>query len=100
MLLVKVVLLEKVIKDKKPVKVGRCAGVLKAVKCLSSVVGRSLDLTTYFAQNMKAAGYRRPLPFKILGGGKVEKALTVKAHKFSQSAKAAIEAAGGKVEVI
>ncbi|MCM3715666.1 50S ribosomal protein L15 [Halalkalibacter oceani] len=37
---------------------------------------------------------------KILGNGKVEKSLTVKAHKFSASAVEAIEAAGGKTEVI
>ncbi|GGE84268.1 50S ribosomal protein L15 [Priestia taiwanensis] len=37
---------------------------------------------------------------KILGNGKLEKKLTVVAHKFSQSAKEAIEAAGGKTEVI
>jgi len=37
---------------------------------------------------------------KILGNGEIKTALTVKAHKFSESAKNAIEAAGGKVEVI
>lgn len=37
---------------------------------------------------------------KILGNGKLEKSLTVKAHKFSASAVEAIEAAGGKTEVI
>lgn len=37
---------------------------------------------------------------KILASGAVEKKLTVKAHKFSSSAKEAIEAAGGSVEVI
>ncbi|MBO8157486.1 MAG: 50S ribosomal protein L15 [Bacillaceae bacterium] len=37
---------------------------------------------------------------KILGNGKLEKKLTVKAHKFSASAKEAIEAAGGKTEVV
>ncbi|MFB5253763.1 50S ribosomal protein L15 [Bacillus mycoides] len=37
---------------------------------------------------------------KILASGSVEKKLTVKAHKFSSSAKEAIEAAGGSVEVI
>ena len=37
---------------------------------------------------------------KVLGNGKLEKAITVKAHKFSKSALAAIEAAGGKTEVI
>ena len=37
---------------------------------------------------------------KVLGNGTIEKKLTVKAHKFSASAKEAIEAAGGKTEVI
>lgn len=37
---------------------------------------------------------------KILGNGKLEKKLNVKAHKFSGSAKEAIEAAGGQAEVL
>ncbi|SFQ18579.1 50S ribosomal protein L15 [Salibacterium halotolerans] len=37
---------------------------------------------------------------KILGNGSVDKELTVKANKFSASAAKAIEAAGGKTEVI
>ena len=37
---------------------------------------------------------------KILANGKLEKKLTVKAHKFSSAAKEAIEAAGGQTEVI
>ena len=37
---------------------------------------------------------------KILGGGKVKKALTVRAHAFSASAREAIEGAGGQAEVI
>lgn len=37
---------------------------------------------------------------KILGNGKLEKKLTVKANKFSASAKEAIEVAGGTAEVI
>ncbi len=37
---------------------------------------------------------------KILGNGKISKKLTVQANKFSASATAAIEAAGGKTEVI
>ena len=36
---------------------------------------------------------------KILGNGEITKKLTVKATKFSQTAKKKIEAAGGKVEV-
>ena len=37
---------------------------------------------------------------KILGQGELEKTLTVKAHKFSKSAVAVIEQAGGKAEGI
>ena len=37
---------------------------------------------------------------KILGDGELSLALTIKAHKFSKSAVAKIEAAGGKVEVV
>jgi len=37
---------------------------------------------------------------KILGEGEITRALTVVAHAFSQSARAKIEAAGGKVVVI
>ena len=37
---------------------------------------------------------------KVLGNGTLEKKLTVKAHKFSEKAKAEIEKLGGKAEVI
>ena len=37
---------------------------------------------------------------KVLGNGQLTKKLTVKANKFSSSAKEAIEAAGGTAEVI
>ncbi len=43
---------------------------------------------------------RNKLDIKILGNGELEKALTVKAQKFSKAAAEKIEAAGGKVEVI
>lgn len=38
------------------------------------------------------------LPVVILGDGELDRALTVKAHRFSASARAKIEAAGGTVE--
>ena len=38
------------------------------------------------------------MPVKILGSGEVTKAITVVAHKFTQSARQKIEAAGGTVE--
>jgi large subunit ribosomal protein L15 len=37
---------------------------------------------------------------KILGDGELDRALTVRAHKFSASARTKIEAAGGSVEII
>ena len=51
-------------------------------------------------ESLHAAGLVSKGPVKILGNGELKAALTVKAHKFSESAKKAIEAAGGKVEVI
>jgi large subunit ribosomal protein L15 len=37
---------------------------------------------------------------KILGDGKLEKPLTIRAHKFSASAKRGLEAAGAKTEFL
>ncbi len=37
---------------------------------------------------------------RVLGSGEISKKLTVKANAFSETAKAKIEAAGGKVEVV
>ena len=53
-------------------------------------------------QTLKAAGLatRRDIPVKVLGRGEVSKALTVSAHGFSKSARAAIEAAGGTCNTI
>jgi large subunit ribosomal protein L15 len=39
-------------------------------------------------------------PIKILAKGKLTKKLTIQAHKFSKSAQAEIEAAGGSCEVV
>ena len=51
---------------------------------------------------LKAAGLatRRDVPVKILGRGELTKALTVSAHGFSKSARAAIEQAGGTATVL
>lgn len=43
---------------------------------------------------------KKRLPLKVLGKGKLTKSLTVKANSFSDTAKKAIEEAGGKVEVL
>lgn len=51
---------------------------------------------------LKAAGLikKTGVPVKILGNGSVDKAFTVKAAKFSKPAKAKLEEAGGKAEVV
>lgn len=60
------------------------------------------DGVTVDYETLKAAGLvKKHLDgVKILGGGKLEKKLTVKAEKFSKTAQKAIEEAGGKVEVL
>jgi large subunit ribosomal protein L15 len=45
-------------------------------------------------------GKRKDIPVKILAKGEVTKPLTVHAHKFSGTARAAIEAAGGTCTVV
>jgi large subunit ribosomal protein L15 len=51
---------------------------------------------------LKAAGLgkRKDVPVKVLAKGEITKPLTVHAHKFSASAKEAIEAAGGTATVV
>jgi large subunit ribosomal protein L15 len=51
---------------------------------------------------LKANGLatRKGIPVKVLGQGELSKALTVRAHGFSSTAREKIEAAGGSCEVI
>jgi len=56
------------------------------------------SVTPQLLVERRLAHGRRPV--KILGDGKLGKALTVAAHKFSAGARAGIEAAGGTCEVI
>lgn len=59
--------------------------------------GAVVDLEALMDQGLIS----KPLDgLKILGNGEITKKLTVKADKFSASAKEKIEAAGGKAEVI
>ncbi|MGZ3669149.1 MAG: 50S ribosomal protein L15 [Bdellovibrionota bacterium] len=53
-------------------------------------------------ETLRAAGIVKGTePFvKVLSTGDIKRAVTVKAHKFSAAAKAKIESAGGKAEVI
>jgi large subunit ribosomal protein L15 len=43
---------------------------------------------------------RKSLPVKVLGQGDIDRALTVRAHAVSSSARAKIEQAGGAVEIL
>ena len=50
---------------------------------------------------MRAHGLvRKGLPVKVLARGDIDKALTVRAHAFSAAARAKIEGAGGRAELI
>lgn len=53
-------------------------------------------------EELKAAGVVRKKEnlVKILGDGEIGRAMTVRAHAFSETAKEKIEAAGGSVEVL
>jgi large subunit ribosomal protein L15 len=48
----------------------------------------------------KGLGTRKGVPVKILAKGELSKALTVHAHAFSATARAAVEAAGGTCQII
>ncbi len=58
-----------------------------------SVIDKAFLVSKRILKNMKN-------PFKVLGKGRLEKAITVKANAFSESARKIIEEAGGKAEVI
>jgi large subunit ribosomal protein L15 len=51
---------------------------------------------------LRAAGliHKRDKLIKVLGDGDIGRAVTVRAHAFSRSAKEKIEAAGGSIEVV
>ena len=51
-------------------------------------------------ETMKTNGFIAGTRLKILAQGELKTALKVKAHKVSEAAKKAIEAAGGSVEII
>ena len=66
--------------------------VLNTFEAGTEITYDMLYVNGYIKEVKNAAG------LKVLGGGELTKALTVKASKFSASAKAAIEKAGGTCE--
>lgn len=73
-----------------------------AIVNLETLNDRFEDGAEISAESLVEAGVVKNLKagLKVLGQGSVNKKFTVKANKFSASAKEAIEAAGGKAEVI
>ena len=67
-----------------------------------AVLNRFEDGAVVNTEALLNAGIIKNAPngVKVLGNGKIEKNLTVQVAAFSDSAKAKIEAAGGKAEVI
>ena len=67
-----------------------------------TVLNRFEDGAVVNTEALLNAGIIKKAPngVKVLGNGKIEKNLTVQVAAFSDSAKAKIEAAGGKAEVI
>lgn len=61
--------------------------------------GTVVDFSTVWAAGL-IKEVKNPVGFKVLGKGELKVALTVKADKFSASAKEAIEKAGGTVEEV
>ena len=62
----------------------------------NGIVKDSVDMTVYVANRLATKNEI----VKILGRGELKAKLTVTAHKFTASAKAAIEAAGGEVVIL
>ena len=66
------------------------------------VLERVFDEGTVDVEAMRARGVvpRKTNVVKVLGRGELGKKMTVRAHRFSRSAREKIEAAGGTVEII
>jgi len=74
-----------------PVNVGRLS-VFEA--------GATVDPEALAAKGLIKNNANRDWPVKILAGGEIDRALTIRAHAVSAAARAKIEAAGGTVELI
>lgn len=57
---------------------------------------KSFDIETFIKLGLISKSER----IKILGNGEVKAKLDIKAHAFSEAAKSAIEASGGKTEIV
>ena len=67
---------------------------------LSSLAAGTVVDFAYVSENGLAKEVKNSAGLKVLGNGELKVALTVKAAKFTASAKEAIEKAGGTCEII
>lgn len=67
------------------------------IAALAAVGGSEITPEVLYEKRLASAKRR---PVKILGAGELTKALRVRAHAFSKSAKEKIEKAGGEIEII
>ena len=76
------------------------AGVEFQIVNLKRLAG--VSVTDFDAKVLFDQGFIKnvELPVKVLAFGSIDKAINVKVNAISEKAKAAIEAAGGKVEII
>jgi large subunit ribosomal protein L15 len=66
------------------------------VETLAKYFDQTVDPVALFEHGL----VRRGRPVKVLARGEIDKALTVRAHAFSEAAKTKIESAGGTAEII
>lgn len=68
--------------------------VVSVAKLATAAAGTTVDAAWLKAQKL----VRRPGPIKLLAGGELKVALTIKVDAASEAARKAVEAAGGKLE--
>lgn len=75
---------------------------VKSLALTTSQLGQFEDGAVVGPGALRKAGFleRRSQPVKLVGNAKVMKKFTVRVHKASAMATQAVEAAGGKVEII
>jgi large subunit ribosomal protein L15 len=76
-----------------------CYTIINLSQLASLPKGTVVDFD-YVCDNKLTKEVKESAGLKVLGSGELKVALTVKAAKFSESAKAAIEKAGGTAEVV
>ena len=76
------------------------AGMMDCKKALNNTDGDMDKAVEFLRENGLAKAVKNNCGLKVLGNGELNVALTVKAAKFSASAKEAIEAAKGTAETL